>query len=79
MIDDKNINSTDNEISFSELDNEKKKQREIYDSLFAPLCTFDEFQKIDYKLVMLNLALLIDDKKKFREYLDKVIREIKKS
>ena len=79
MIDDKNINSTDNEISFSELDNEKKKQREIYDSLFAPLCTFDEFQKIDYKLVMLNLALLIDDKKKFREYLDKVICEIKKS
>lgn len=79
MIDDKNINSTDNEISFSELDNEKKKQREIYDSLFAPLCTFDEFQKIDYKLVMLNLALLIDDKKKFREYLDKVISGIKKS
>ena len=79
MIDDKNINSTDNEISFSELDNEKKKQREIYDSLFAPLCTFDEFQKIDYKIVMLNLALLIDDKKKFREYLDKVISEIKKS
>ena len=79
MIDDKNINSTDNEISLSELDNEKKKQREIYDSLFAPLCTFDEFQKIDYKLVMLNLALLIDDKKKFREYLDKVISEIKKS
>ena len=79
MIDDKNIDSTDNEISFSELDNEKKKQREIYDSLFAPLCTFDEFQKIDYKLVMLNLALLIDDKKKFREYLDKVISEIKKS
>ncbi len=79
MIDDKNINLTDNEISFSELDNDKKKQREIYDSLFAPLCTFEEFQKIDYKLVMLNLAMLIDDKKKFREYLDKVLSEIKNS
>lgn len=71
------IDNIDNEVSFEQRVDADKKRREIYDGLFAPFVSYEQFCKADYQLILLNLAMLIDDKVKFREYLDKTIEKIK--